>query len=280
MSPRARPLMQQLLLDLFGFEPAPPARPPAPAGQALVHPQSNRAIVLQGSRVAYAFRRGRRRTIGLSVDEHGLTVSAPRWTPLAEVEAMLHEKTRWVLDRLAEAQRLQAQAAAERIVWHDGAALPYLGGALTLRLDIAPERRRSSAALDPRDAAVLWLRLPEDAQAGQVRDLAQAWLMRQARQCFSARLDHFAPQLAVRWRRLTLSSARTRWGSAGANGTIALNWRLIHLSQGLIDYVVVHELAHLHEMNHGARFWAHVQAVLPDHAARRAALRQVRLAPW
>jgi len=78
----------------------------------------------------------------------------------------------------------------------------------------------------------------------------------------------------VRWHRLGLSSAGTRWGSAGVDGAIRLNWRLIHLRPSLIDYVVVHELAHLREMNHGPRFWQHVQGVLPDYLELRAQLRQ------
>jgi predicted metal-dependent hydrolase len=81
----------------------------------------------------------------------------------------------------------------------------------------------------------------------------------------------------VRWQRLSLSSAQTRWGSASGAGWIRLNWRLIHLPLPVIDYVVVHELAHLREMNHSPRFWALVEAVLPDCAARRAALRDAML---
>ncbi|HNL41945.1 MAG TPA: M48 family metallopeptidase, partial [Ottowia sp.] len=64
------------------------------------------------------------------------------------------------------------------------------------------------------------------------------------------------------------------WGSASADGSIRLNWRLIHLDAALIDYVVVHELAHLHEMNHSPRFWQHVGRVLPDCHERRVALKR------
>ena len=103
---------------------------------------------------------------------------------------------------------------------------------------------------------------------------AQAWLMRQAQGNFVQRLDHFAPLLGVRHTRLRLSSAGTRWGSASADGSIRLNWRLIHLHQDLIDYVVVHELSHLRHMDHSPQFWAVVASVMPDHAERRRALRR------
>ncbi|MBS0402993.1 MAG: M48 family metallopeptidase [Proteobacteria bacterium] len=300
------PAMRQLLLDLFGagnasenFE---PNHPPAPAHQApeaidsivhpiepaldlqqalppaaFSHPQANRRIVLGDAQVAYAFRRGRRRTIGLTVGAEGLSVSAPRWTPLAEVEALLRHKSRWVLDKLTQARQRQAQAATAAIDWREGARLPYLGQALTLRLD--PRQAHGPVGATLQDGC-LWLGLPLDAAPERLRDAAQAWLLRQARRLFTARLDHFAPQLGVRWQRLTLSSARTRWGSASADGSIRLNWRLIHFGESIIDYVVVHELAHLREMNHSPRFWDHVEAVLPDYAERRGALRDEAVPRW
>lgn len=295
--------MQQLLFDWLGIgDAAPPTRsnqppalvPPAPAApeieatappldlrQALPparfsHPQANRRIVLGDAHVAYAFRRGARRTIGLAVGPDGLSVAAPRWTPLAEVEALLHQKSRWVLAKLADARERRHAEALARIDWQDGAQLPYLGQPLTLRLD--PRQRHgpggAGAALD---GATLWLGLPHGAAPERLRDTAQAWLIGQARRRFAARLDHFAPQLGVRWQRLSLTAARTRWGSASADGSIRLNWRLIHLSEALIDYVVVHELAHLREMNHSPRFWEHVGQVLPDYAQRRGTLKAERV---
>ncbi|MDM7457152.1 MAG: M48 family metallopeptidase [Tepidimonas sp.] len=99
-------------------------------------------------------------------------------------------------------------------------------------------------------------------------------LRERARALFAARVAHYAPLLAVRPAALRLSSARTRWGSASARGTVSLNWRLVCLPVELLDYVVVHELAHLREMHHGPAFWAVVAAVLPDYAERRAALRR------
>jgi len=91
----------------------------------------------------------------------------------------------------------------------------------------------------------LKLALPLNAEASQIRDAVQAWLMREARVLFELRLNFFAPQMGVQWRKLSLSNAGSRWGSARIDGAIRLNWRLIHLKPEAIDYVVVHELAHL-----------------------------------
>ena len=77
----------------------------------------------------------------------------------------------------------------------------------------------------------------------------------------------------MRVRRLALSSATTRWGSASADGSIRLNWRLVHFGMPVIDYVVAHELAHLREMNHSPAFLEVVRSVIPDVDAARGALR-------
>jgi predicted metal-dependent hydrolase len=101
----------------------------------------------------------------------------------------------------------------------------------------------------------------------------QGWLQRQARRIFEERCALYAPLLRVRVRRIALSSAATRWGSANVDGAIRLNWRLVHFSLAVIDYVVTHELAHLREMNHSPAFWQVVRSVLPDYEQSRAALR-------
>ena len=110
-------------------------------------------------------------------------------------------------------------------------------------------------------------------QAGLYVNAVQAWLMRQAKRVFQERLDHFAPLLGVQWNKLALSNAGTRWGSARVDGSIRLNWRLIHLRLSVLDYVVAHELAHLREMNHSPRFWDVVRSVLPDFEQARGSLK-------
>lgn len=272
----------------------PPQRPeaePAAAAPALPlshvfqpgtwhHPRANRLLVLQSCEVAYEFKRGKRRTIGLSVGPEGLRVSAPRWTPVSEVEALLHTKAAWVLDKLQRARERAGELAQARTVWADGAELDFLGQRVRLVLDPAHSFNQVGAALQPPEPgarhaqATLRLGLAHSASEAQIRDAAQAWLMRQAQTLFTERLDHFAPLLGVRYEKLRLSRAGTRWGSASANGTIRLNWRLIHLKLSMVDYVVVHELSHLRHMDHSPQFWDVVASILPDHQQRRQALKR------
>ena len=104
--------------------------------------------------------------------------------------------------------------------------------------------------------------------------------MRQAKRIFTERLNHFAPQLGVQWRKLSLSSAGTRWGSASADGSIRLNWRLVHFRLSVVDYVVAHELSHLRVMDHSPRFWDTVSTVVPDYAELRGQLRDDAIPQW
>ncbi|WP_284429705.1 SprT family zinc-dependent metalloprotease [Acidovorax sp. SUPP950] len=269
--------------------PAPPVAkaPPVPLGTLLSpaifrHPRASREVLLGDAVVAYALQRARRRTIGFTVGADGLAVRAPGWVSLAAVDAALQEKSAWILRKLGEAQDRQQRVDGARIAWGDGAVLPYLGEPLTVVLDPTHGFRGTGGALveGPEGQRQLHIGLPRAASPAQVRDAVQAWLMRDARQRFTARLDHFAPLLGVRWSSLRLSSAQTRWGSARSDGSIRLNWRLLHYRPAVIDYVVAHELSHLRVMDHSPRFWDTVRSVVPDYADLRGRLRDEPAPPW
>jgi predicted metal-dependent hydrolase len=269
--------------------PADPHAPPAvPLSDTLalasfVHPQASREVVLGAARVAYEFKRGKRKTIGFLVGAEGLSVRAPRWVALRDVDTAIHEKSDWILRKLTETQQRHARVEATRIEWRDGALFPFMGETVVIRLDPKHGFASVGGTLDPAqgdEPRVLRLAVAQNAQPSQIRDAAQAWLMRQARRLFIERLDHFAPLLGVRWVKLSLSNAATRWGSASADGSIRLNWRLIHFRLPVIDYVVAHELAHLRVMDHSHRFWETVESVVPDYGVLRQQLKDEAVPRW
>ena len=276
----------QLALDWLGGqslkeEPSPatvPVASNAASPLVFVHPLASRQIQLQQTTIAYAFQRVKRKTIGMSVGADGLEVRAPRWATVASVEAVLYEKSAWILRKLQESQERQKQMRHTVIEWRDGASLPFLGEQWLVRLD--PEHQSPQASYQETSAKCLPIALSIHAQPGQIRDAVQAWLMQQAKLNFTQRLDHFAPQLGVQWKRLSLSNASSRWGTASADGSIRLNWRLIHFKQDVIDYVVVHELSHLRVMNHSPQFWETVGSLVPDYQQRRHALNEEVLPQW
>ncbi|WP_298214110.1 SprT family zinc-dependent metalloprotease [Acidovorax sp.] len=266
-----------------------PAAPAVPLPSLLSpaefrHPQASRELLLGDAVVAYALQRVRRRSIGFTVGADGLSVRAPSWVTLSAVDAALREKSDWILRKLSETRERQQRMEGGRIVWADGAVLPYLGEPLTVVLDpshgFAGKGGALVAAAGQEQGPSLHIGLPHSASPAQIRDAVQAWLMRDARRHFTARLDHFAPLLGVRWASLRLSSAQTRWGSAKADGSIRLNWRLLHYRPAIIDYVVAHELAHLRVMDHSPRFWDTVATVVPDYAQLRNHLRDEPAPLW
>ncbi|MDD2926058.1 SprT family zinc-dependent metalloprotease [Rhodoferax sp.] len=279
-------------LDLFEPNPAPAQVEKAPVAIKNVvefrHPKASRELRLGGALVAYQFQRGQRRSIGFSVGADGLAVRAPKWVTLVQVDAAVQAKAPWILRKLQETRERHARLAEHVIDWRDGARLPYLGQALTIRLEPGHRFGAGGAELlpagDPADevapTAVLRLSLPHGASPEQIRDRVQAWLMRQARTLFQQRLDHYAPMLGVQWRKLALSNAGTRWGSASVDGSIRLNWRLVHFRMSVLDYVVVHELSHLRVMDHSPRFWDTVRSVVPDYAALRQQLKSEVAPRW
>jgi predicted metal-dependent hydrolase len=311
--------------------PMPVSTPDAPVSALTTsfrHPRASRELRLGDAVVAYEFKRGQRRSIGFSVGPDGLAVRAPKWVPLAEVDAALKSKAPWILRKLQETRERHARLAAHVIEWRDGASLPFLGQTVTILLD--PEHRFGSAGAElvqasglerggaaatfpsvgaattagagaapsvhvgaassqfstvarifpGNEPSVLRVSLPHTASPEQIRDMVQAWLMRQARQIFQQRLDHFAPLLGVQWKKLALSNAGTRWGSARIDGSIRLNWRLVHFRMSVLDYVVAHELSHLRVMDHSPRFWETVRTVVPDYAALRQQLKSEAAPRW
>jgi len=252
---------------------APPPRvappriaPPAPEPPAVRGARGQRVARLGVHEVVYELRRSRRRTIGFYVDDGGLRVTAPRWVSLAEIDSAIGEKSRWILRKLVEWREHARRRERLAVRWEDGATVTFLGRTLTMRLDAACR----SVSLQGDD---LLVGLPTDADSERLKDAVQAWLQSQARALFAERLPIYSARLGsapTRWR---LSSARTRWGSCAPDGSIRLNWRLVHFPVEIVDYVVAHELAHLREMNHGPRFWATVQTMLPEFEAARRALK-------
>jgi predicted metal-dependent hydrolase len=212
-----------------------------------------RRALLAGRAVEYRFQRRRRRTIGLKINEDGLSVAAPMRAPWREIEDFLQQKARWILTKLDE----RAAIGTPRTLFGEtGEALPLHGQEVVLA--VCEGRPAVSLA-----GAELRLFTPEPARRGAVRALLQRWLKRRALEALAPRLAHYAARVSLPPPPFALSNARTQWGVCMASGRIRLAWRLVHLEPELADYVVAHEVAHLVELNHSERFWALVEWLYP-----------------
>lgn len=246
----------------------PPAR-----GTSGVSPQrrcdppivEQRAAVLAGKHITYTLKRSsKRRSIGLRIDDRGLTVSMPLRATESWLRDVLQDRANWVVEKLDGWQARKPEA----MNWMDGEFIPYLGELLTLRV-----MQSLFAAPAWQQGTELRVSVQDETNATHIEKKVSAWYRQQALALFAERVAHYAPLLNVSPGTIKLSTAKTRWGSCTSRGTVRLNLQLIKLPTRLIDYVVVHELAHLREMNHSAAFWSVVGSASPDYAKLRRELK-------
>ena len=229
--------------------------------------ETGRTIALDDRIVPYTLRRSRRRTIGLTIDHRGLRVGAPPRVSVTEIESFIRKHGHWVTQKLDECRKSRRSPV---LTIDNGTRLPYLGGWLEIRLVYGGNHAfwKEAGETGENPQLTLCLRSPEN-----TANVLEAALRRRALQLFGERLAFHAERFGLALPPLALSSARTRWGSCSRRSGIRLNWRLIHAPLELIDYVIVHELAHFQEMNHSARFWTIVGCYFPDYTKARDALK-------
>lgn len=214
-----------------------------------------------GEAIQYQIIRRARRTIGLKVSEDGLVVHAPMRLPINTLETLVQSKSSWI-------QRKWLNRAPNKMppmVWQHGEQLLFQGEALTLNMITGP--LRSPAQLNGHQ---LNIPIPAAHQTSAelpalLQKKAMQWYFQAGLEDYARRIAIGAAKLGVKTPSIKLSNARSRWGSCSSRGEIRLSWRLIQAKPALINYVVAHELAHLKEMNHSARFWAIVASLYPDY---------------
>jgi predicted metal-dependent hydrolase len=226
------------------------------------HYRDMATISIPGREVSYQLvRRPGMRTIRFTFTDDGLRVSCAPRVPVREIESALRERSGWLLRHA----HLLDPAPAPPLV--DGALLPLLDGEVELGLAISD---RASWRFRDDDA-----RLTVNAEAKEDVDrVLGAWYRAMATRFLGEMVLARAPQLGVPVPPLTIRDTRSRWGSCSSRGRVSLSWRLAMAPSAVADYVVVHELAHLREMNHSKAFWAVVASVAPDYKEPKAWLRR------
>lgn len=115
------------------------------------------------------------------------------------------------------------------------------------------------------------------AECREITDRERREGIDRAMKIFPDRVAYYAELMGVTYGRITLREQKTRWGSCSSKGNLNFNWKLALMPQEILDYVVVHELAHRIEMNHSDQFWKIVESVLPDYRERRKWLKECRI---
>ena len=211
-----------------------------------------------GDAIPYHLERRSRRTVGLKINHDGLIVHAPNRISQRELERMLLSKADWIIKKL----KAQQENKIEKFSWQDGASLLMLGNPILLSV-----RTDSVSRALEYELGRLSLALPNPDNQTNIARKVLLWYKKQALSDFTRRVALLAAKLGVETPPVFMSSARSRWGSCNSRGEVRLNWRLLQAPPHIINYVVAHELAHLKEMNHSAKFWAIVERICPDYKA-------------
>jgi predicted metal-dependent hydrolase len=204
-------------------------------------------------------RSGRRKTIQITVERDGaLVLCAPPGVDEAELRAFVLEKRFWIYTKLAEKDRLQRQVPRKEFVGGEG--FLYLGRSHRLKLvdeqDVPLKLINGRFALR-RDA------LPD------AREHFIWWYSERARAWLSGRVSEYQARMEVAPAGVKVQDLGYRWGSCGKGDWLYFHWKAILLPARIAEYVVVHEIAHLHEPHHTPAFWLRVERAMPDFAQRK-----------
>jgi predicted metal-dependent hydrolase len=209
-----------------------------------------------------------RKTLGITVHpDLRVTVKAPQGSALSEVEARVRKRAEWILKQQRDLARYLPHLPPRQYV--SGETHRYLGRQYRLKV---VESENGTGGNVKRDRNFIYVRTPDKTATDQVRDLLDGWYLTHARRVFRERLEACYPKMAhvgVPYPELTIRAMRSRWGSCSPRGRITLNVKLIKVPTTYIDYVIFHELCHLAEPSHNARYYELLDRVLPDWRARR-----------
>ncbi len=201
--------------------------------------------------------RSKRKTLALIVQRDGsVIVRAPVSASEALIRQFVESKRAWILEKKAQAQEQPPRVVRK---FADGEKFLYFGQEYPLSVV-------NGAEAGLRFEAGFFLNQNSQSEAPL---LFENWYKAAARQALTERTRFYAQKFGLKYEKVHISSARTRWGSCSARGTLNFTWRLVMAPLEVIDYVIVHELAHLRVKNHSAAFWAEVAKMMPDYKIRR-----------
>jgi predicted metal-dependent hydrolase len=197
----------------------------------------------------------------LYIRNGGVEVRAPLKVPKRDIDKFVASKEKWITDKLAQSNEQAAQ--------RENFSLDY-GDFVTYRGKEYPITAKTGNRLGFDDERFY---MPSDLSPEQIKAACVQIYRLLAKRDLTNKVLDFAKQMGVMPTAVKINGAKTRWGSCSSRKSLNFSWRLIMADDDVVDYVVVHELSHLTEMNHSQKFWAIVENTLPDYRERKAKLK-------
>lgn len=214
--------------------------------------------------IPYELITSKRKSIGIKVsNEKGVEVRAPKNISKKMLEDVLKSRAPWIQEKMND---IRAKADLKpAYIFKPGEYIPLLGQKYRLHVDKVISKKEECVKLDE---AIIYAYVRQD-DAEYIKENLIKWYKLIAEEVLIKKTIYYSKKLDVSFEKVKINSPSKRWGSCGSNGNINYNWKIILAPEQIIDYLVVHELAHRKEMNHSGKFYAIVSAVLPDYAIRQ-----------
>lgn len=223
----------------------------------------------QDNGIAYEVIRSRRSTADIIIERDGsVVVRAPEWADDELVARTVQSKEYWICQRLAEWRDLNAKQVLRE--YKNGEGFLYLGRAYRLLLvndQADPVQLKNGRFMLRRD-------LVEQGEIAKAKAGFQDFYVARGRERLRQRVDYFAPKVGVAPAGIEVRALGHRWASCSSTGKLAFHWKCMMAPQTIIDYIVIHELCHVHHRDHTDAFWNEVDKVLPDFLERKEWLRK------
>lgn len=215
-------------------------------------------LPLSGERVVIdRLIRSNRKTIALEINRDGeLIVRAPRLATKKQIETLVKEKQGWIMSKQTQALRRRLENPPRKFL--PGELFLFLGDYYPLFITSSQEE-----ALILHDAFYLG-----DHAVHQAKEIFESWYKAHAFEVVRECTERYASLNGFEYSRLSITSAKTRWGSCGPKGSLNFSWRIVMAPLEVIDYIVVHELIHLKDRTHSKGYWHKVKRLLPDYRQR------------
>ena len=204
-----------------------------------------------------------RKTIALIVErDRSIIVRAPTGTSDEKIQQMVESKKRWLYEKLHHPQKYPSKPVQKEFV--SGESLLYLGK--NYRLEITDDNEPGV-----RFQSRFYISRGQQTKAGEV---LRSWYIKRAQEKLTPRIQHFAESMGVKYNHIFVSDLKYRWASCTPKNHLNFNWRIIKAPIFVVDYLIVHELAHLLEESHSKRFWNIVAVQAPDYEKAKEWLRE------
>ena len=229
------------------------------------------SIFIGDKELKYILTRSSRKTIGIAIEKNGsVKVTSPTKVSENYINQLLQQKSEWIVKKLKECETSTAKTKKTK-VFEEGESFSYLGKEYKLKLFNSSTLKKPAVRLNGENIVIAF---PNNLEAEKLREALKQWYVVQFKLIIAERIKHYSSMIGVLPKRITIREQKTRWGSCSARGNISFNWKLIMAPLETLDYVVVHELCHMREMNHSKEFWKLVEGIFPQYKKCRVWLKE------